>query len=146
MRTWINRVQDQAPTAKAREKALDRPRKARNRDLYYGTFHIECYWFVQQCENHFATARANGYKCMRFVAFFLTEQVLAHWQQHKFWTECNSVISIIWDKFKVFLRKSLGKSTSFMDTICSKIKKRISILANKKYKTRQPISNISNQF
>ncbi len=50
MRTCIEKVRDQAPTALAAPAAearddTDRPLKSRNPDLYYGYLHIECYYF-----------------------------------------------------------------------------------------------------
>lgn len=47
MQIWINRVQDQAlATAKAREKTLKMPLKARNLDLNYSTFYMKYYYFL----------------------------------------------------------------------------------------------------
>ena len=40
----------------------DRPLKARNPDLYYGSSHIERYYFCRQCEDHFDTAGATGHQ------------------------------------------------------------------------------------
>ncbi len=62
MRTFMERTQ--APAAPATPAALaaeakddtDRPLKPRNPDLYYGHLHMECYYFCQQCEDHFEVA------------------------------------------------------------------------------------------
>ena len=40
--------------------ACEKPLKARSPDVYRGKSHMECYNFCQQCEDHFATARAKG--------------------------------------------------------------------------------------
>ena len=56
----------------------NKPLKARNPDLYYGQSHMECYYFCQQCEDHFKTARATGPKRVPFAASFLRNRV-------KFW-------------------------------------------------------------
>ena len=48
-----------------------RPWKARFPELYCGKTHIEYYNFIQQCENHFATARAKRPNRMPFAATFL---------------------------------------------------------------------------
>ena len=39
------------------------------------------------------------------------------------WTERDKVKPLTWDKFKAFFQKSLGKSTVFVNSIWSKIKK-----------------------
>ena len=44
------------------DKALDKPLKARNLDLYYGSLHMEYYHFCRQCKNHFETVGAKGHK------------------------------------------------------------------------------------
>ena len=54
----------------ARDKALDRPLKAKNPDLYHRSLHIECYHFCRQCKDHFKTAGAKGYKRVSFAASF----------------------------------------------------------------------------
>ena len=71
----------------SREDASDRPLKARNPDLYYGNSHMECYYFCQQCEDHFETAGAKGHKRVPFAATFLKDRILNRWQQHKARTE-----------------------------------------------------------
>ena len=61
--------------AEPRERSL----KARLPDLYYGASHIECYWFCQQCKDHFDTARAKGLNRIPFAASFLREKALGQW-------------------------------------------------------------------
>ena len=40
-------------------------------DLYYGNLHMDCYWFCQQYEDHFKTAKAKGPNKILFAALFL---------------------------------------------------------------------------
>ena len=40
-------------------------------DLYYGKSHIECYYFCQECKDHFDTAGATGSNHTPFATFFL---------------------------------------------------------------------------
>ena len=40
-------------------------------DLYYGNSHLDCYYFCQQCEDHFKTAGANRPNQVFFTASFL---------------------------------------------------------------------------
>ncbi len=50
MQMYIDKVRNQtpiAPTAKAREKALNKSLKSKNPNLYYGYLYIECYFFCQ---------------------------------------------------------------------------------------------------
>ncbi len=84
MQTCIERVKNQAsaapatpaaPAAEARDNT-DRPLKPRNPDLYYGHSHMECYYFCQQCEDHFEVARLLGHKRVPFAAGFLKDRIL----------------------------------------------------------------------
>ena len=49
----------------------ERPLKARFPELYRGKTHMECYNFIQQCEDHFATAGAKRSNHVPFAATFL---------------------------------------------------------------------------
>ena len=71
------------PPADALEETSDRPLKARNLLLYHGNSQMECYYFCQQCEDHFGTARAKGHKRVHFAASFLKDRILYRWKQHK---------------------------------------------------------------
>ena len=53
----------------------EKPLKARSPDVYRGKSHMECYNFCQQCEDHFATARAKGPNRIPFAAFFLRDRI-----------------------------------------------------------------------
>ena len=57
----------------------ERPLKVRLLDLYYGDLHIECYWFCQQCKDHFDTARAKRMNQIPFAALFLCKKTLRQW-------------------------------------------------------------------
>ncbi len=85
MRTCIEKIRDQAPAAPATLAAevkdnTDRPLKPRNPDLYYSNLHIECYYFCQQCEDHFEVMGSLGHKLVLFIAGFLKDHILNQWQ------------------------------------------------------------------
>ena len=54
------------------------PLKARFPDLHHGKSHMECYYFCQQCEDHFATASATGSNQTPFTASFLCGRISFH--------------------------------------------------------------------
>ncbi len=91
MQTCIERVQDQAPAALAAlavpaapvaevRDNTDKPLKSRNPDLYYGYLHMECYYFCQQCKDHFEVAGSLGHKRISFAVDFLKDHILNRWQ------------------------------------------------------------------
>ncbi len=63
------------PDVEARNNT-DRPPKPRNLDLYYGNLHIECYYFCQQCDDHFEIARSLSHKRLLFAVRFLKYHIL----------------------------------------------------------------------
>ncbi len=71
-----------APVAEARDDT-HRSLKPRNPDLYYGHLHMECYYFCQQCKDHFEVAGLLGHKRIPFAAGFLKDRILNWWQQHQ---------------------------------------------------------------
>ena len=83
---------------------------------------MECYHFCQQCENHFATAGATGFNRTPFAALFLRDRISFRWHKHKL-RKNQAVAPLPWAEFKAFLRKSLGDSRSFVDTIWSRVKR-----------------------
>ena len=93
-----------------------RPLKAKVPDVYYGKSHMDYYHFCQQCEDHFETSRATGTNRTPFAASFLRGNISVQWTQFK---RCQGeeVAPITWTKFKAFLRKNLGVSKSFVDSI-----------------------------
>ncbi len=131
MRTCIERVKDHTPAApvapavpaaEARDDT-DRPLKPRNPDLYYSHLHMECYYFCQQCEDHFEVAGSLDHKRVPFAAGFLKARILNRWQQNKTWMQRNRLAPMTWDEFKAFLRKSLGESNAFVGHVWSKLRR-----------------------
>ena len=96
--------------------------KARFPDLYHGESHMESYHFCQQCEDHFATAGATGSNRTPFAASFLRGRISFRWHQHKRRNQAAEA-PLPWIEFKAFLRKSIGDSRSFVDTIWNKIRR-----------------------
>ncbi len=45
-------------------------------DLYYSNLHMECYYFYQQCKDHFKFARSLGHKQIPFAIRFLKDHML----------------------------------------------------------------------
>ncbi len=81
LRTYIKRIQDQAlaalaaPAAEARDDT-NKHFKPQNPDLYYGYLHMECYYFYQQCKDHFEVVESLGHKLVLFVAGFGKDRIL----------------------------------------------------------------------
>ncbi len=131
MRTCIKKVRDQAqvapaalaaPAVEARDNT-DRSIKPQNPDLYYGNLHMECYYFCQQCEDHFEVVGSLGHKRILFAEGFLKARILNRWQQHMTCIQRNQPAPMTWDKFKAFLRKSLGESNAFIGHVWSKLRR-----------------------
>ena len=51
-----------------------------------------------------------------FAAFFFWDRISFHWQQYKRKHNANSFISVMWNKFKAFLRQNLDDLQAFIDT------------------------------
>ena len=105
------------------EGPCERPLKAKFPELYCDKTYMECYNFIQQCEDHFAIARAKKPNRMPFGASFLQKQALLRWQQHKAKNTIETNVSFTWEEFKAFLCRSLGKSQAFGDNIWRTIRK-----------------------
>ena len=101
----------------------ERPLKARFPELYCGKTHMECYNFIQQCEDHFATAGAKGPNRVPFAATFLRERALFRWQQHKAKNAGETNIPLTCEKFKAFFCWNLGELRAFVDSIWRTIKR-----------------------
>ena len=97
--------------------------KARFPDVYRGKSHIDCYNFCQEYENYFATAEATKSIRIRFATSFFCDRINFRWQQYKRKHDTDTSIPVMWDKFKAFLRQSLGNSQAFVDSYWRKIKK-----------------------
>ena len=102
------------------EVPRERPLKAKVPDVYFGKSHMDCYHFCQQCEDHFETAGATGSNRTPFATSFLRGKINFRWHQHR---KQLGGVSVPWEEFKAFLRKNLGDSRSFVDTIWSNIKR-----------------------
>ncbi len=63
------------PEVDARDNT-DRPLKPRNPDLYYKYWHMDCYYFCQQYEDHFEVVGSLGHKRVLFAVGFLKDHIL----------------------------------------------------------------------
>ena len=77
----------------------------------------------QYCEDHFATAGATGSNRTPFVVLFLCARINFRWHQYKRRKESGSQNPPAWVEFKAFLRKNLGDSRAFVNTIWDRIKR-----------------------
>ena len=106
-------------TTQAQVQALAEPRehllKARTPEIYSEKSHMGCYHFCQQCEDYFETSGAIGMNCTPFAATFLRAAISLRWAQHK--RRHERATPITWSEFKAFLRKDLGSSQAFIDSI-----------------------------
>ena len=108
---------------RANQKPREKPLKAKNPDLYFGKSYMDCYNFCQQCEDHFAMARATGSNHIPCATTFLCGTINLRWTQYNRHHQGKGVVSITWVEFKVFPPKNLEESRSFIDSIWSKLKK-----------------------
>ena len=98
-----------------------RPLKAKFSETYSKKFHMDCYHFCQQCEDHFETSGATRMNCTLFVASFFHGTISPRSAQHK--RRHQNATLITWLKFKTFLRKILGNSQALINNIWSKFRK-----------------------
>ncbi len=135
MRTLMERAQTSIVLAVSVSKEArdntNRPLKLRNPNPYYGNLHLKCYYFCQQCEDLFEVARSLGYEHVLFAPGFLKHRILNRWQQHKICMQRNRVAPIIWDEFKILLRKNLGESNTVVGYTWSKLR------GNVQYQTKK---------
>ena len=94
IKTYLG-AQTQPALSKAEEKALNRPLKAMNPDLYYDNLHIKYYYVYCQYEDHFETAGAKGHKRILFATLFIWKKINFRWQQHKTWIK-HDIIGLTW--------------------------------------------------
>ena len=97
--------------------------KAKVPDVYYKKSHMDCYHFCQQCKDHFMTAGAIGTNRTLFAAFFLCGNINMRWTKYKRYHQGEELTPITWTEFKAFLRKNLGVSKSFVNSIWKKLKR-----------------------
>ena len=64
---------------------------------------MECYNFCQQYKDHFVIVGATSQNQVSFIAIFLKDWTLYHWQQHKQKAKSIIIRSIIQKEFKAFL-------------------------------------------
>ena len=118
MKVFIETTQAQAQAlAELRECLL----KAMIPETYSGKFHIDCYHFCQQCKDYFKTSGATGMNRTPFAATFLRGAISLRWAQHK--QRYERATPITWSEFKAFLRKDLGSSQVFIDSIWNKFRR-----------------------
>ena len=118
MKAYLESNQRPRPPPAEREQSL----KVKVLEMYYGKLHMNCYHFCQQCDDHFETAGATGTNQTLFAAFFLCENISMRWKQYKRRHQGKELIPISWTESKTFLRKNLGESKSFVDSIWKKLK------------------------
>ncbi len=110
------------PVPEGAKDDIDKLLKPQNPDLYYDNLHMECYYFCQQCKDHFEVVGSLVHQRISFVARFLKDRILNLWQQHKTRIQRNRLAPMTGDEFKVFLRQNLGESNAFVDNIWSKLR------------------------
>ena len=71
---------------------------------------MDCYNFCQQCEDYIATIKALKFSQILFATFFFWDRMSFCWQQYKQKRDTDSFVSVTWDKFKAFFRRSLDNS------------------------------------
>lgn len=111
-----------APAPRDFDEPRERPLKPRAPDVYKGKSHMDCYNFIQQCEDYFAMSGATCHNRVPFAAGYLKDRAMNRWQQHKRKIGAETLVPITWNEFKVFLRKSLGETRVFVDTIWHKLR------------------------
>ena len=89
--------------------------KARFPDLYYSNLHIDYYQFCEQCKDHFEISGVKKPNKILYSALFLRVLVTQRWLQHK--RRRNRAVLMTWSEFKEFLRKNLGNSRAFVDSV-----------------------------
>ena len=113
MRAYLELNQGLIQPSAERKRSL----KAKVPEVYYGKSHMDCYHFCQQCENYFETDGATGNNRTPFAASFLCGNISIRWTQYKWRHQGEELTLITWTEFKVFLRKNLRESKSFVDRI-----------------------------
>ena len=68
----FSETKGQEPKAEVARKRL---LKANVPDVYFEKLHMDCYYFCQQCEDHFVTAGATGSNHTPFAASFLCGKI-----------------------------------------------------------------------
>ena len=84
---------------------------------------MDSYNCYQQYKDYFALAGVTGANTIFFAASFFQDRISFYWQQYKQRYDQDSFVSFTWNKFKTFLRRSLGNLPIFADTYWEKIKR-----------------------
>ena len=84
---------------------------------------MDCYHFCQQYKDYFETVGATGFNQTPFAVSFLCGNISMRWAQFKRHNRVEELTPITWTEFKAFLRKNLGESKLFVDSIWRKLKK-----------------------
>lgn len=77
--TYINKVPTSAIALVETRDNANRFLKSLKLDLYFDNLHIECYYFYQQCEDHFNIISLLGSKPVLFTTGFLNDQIFNWW-------------------------------------------------------------------
>lgn len=80
---------------------------------------MDCYYFCQQCKDHFKTNGATGSNRTLFAMLFLCKKINLWWHQDQ---KQLGKAFVPWEDLKVFLKKNLKDSRAFVDIIWSNIK------------------------
>ena len=107
--------------AQALAEPQECPLKARILETYWGKSHMKCYHFCQQCEDYFETSGTIETNRIPFAASFFRGSISLRWAKHK--RHHKSATPITWSEFKAFLRKDLGSSQAFINSIWSKFRR-----------------------
>ena len=100
-----------------RQPECEQNLKAKVPEVYYGKFYMDYHHFYQQCEDYFETVGVTGFNRTPFAASFLRGNINVRWAQFKHRNRGEELTPITWTEFKAFLRKNLGESKSFVDSI-----------------------------
>lgn len=81
---------------------------------------MDCYKFIPPCENYFATSGFKNHYQISFVTTLLKKKALNQWKQYKRKIETETLVTLIWAKFGVFLQYSLGETQVFVNNLWNK--------------------------
>lgn len=115
-------LESKASTSCNFDEPRERPLKTKILYVYRSKSHMDCYNFIPQCKELFATSGARCLNQVLFATIFLKDQTFFRWQQQKQNVEANIIVPIVQDNFKTFLHQSLSKSRVFMSVIQRKIR------------------------
>lgn len=91
------------PMPKDFEKSRERLLKPCQLDKYTGKPHIECYNFIQLYKDYFTISGDKSHNRVLFVMGYLKNRVINKYHQQKRKVVVENSVSIICNKFKIFL-------------------------------------------